>query len=64
MTVVRLNTRVQIAWEAYLDARARAERTGAIEDGMAAGRAWSNWLHLFLTPEQRAAIPERVERLP
>jgi len=42
----------QDAWRAYTAARAKAERTGAIEDGIAAGKAWSQWLRLF---EHRSA---------
>ena len=35
------------AWEAYLAARLRAEQTGDIEDGIAAGKAWAKWLRIF-----------------
>lgn len=30
-----------------LDARTRAQETGAIEDGIAAGQAWAAWLSAF-----------------
>jgi hypothetical protein len=42
----------QDAWRAYTLARDKAERTGAIEDGIAEGKAWANWLQLF---ERRSA---------
>lgn len=42
----------QDAWQAYLDARARAEASRDITDGIAAGKAWSQWLALF---ERRSA---------
>lgn len=35
------------AWQAYLAARERAEKSGRIEDGIAAGKAWARWLRLF-----------------
>jgi hypothetical protein len=38
---------VQAAWDAYCAARARAEATQKIEDGIAAGQAWRQWLELF-----------------
>jgi hypothetical protein len=38
---------VERLWEAFVAAKARAERTGAIADGIAAGKAWRAWLKLF-----------------
>lgn len=38
---------VQEAWDAYLVARAKAELSSDIADGIAAGKAWSRWLELF-----------------
>lgn len=35
------------AWSAYLAARTKAEASQAIEDGVAAGKAWARWLALF-----------------
>jgi hypothetical protein len=37
----------QRAWEDYLRARDRAERSRRVEDGVAAGRAWARFLKLF-----------------
>jgi hypothetical protein len=37
----------QDAWRAYTLARDKAERTGDINDGIAAGKAWAQWLKLF-----------------
>lgn len=42
----------QDAWRTYCAARDRAERTKDIQDGIAAGKAWAEWLHLF---ERRSA---------
>lgn len=35
------------AWEKYLAARDRAEKSRNISDGIAAGKAWKEWLDLF-----------------
>jgi hypothetical protein len=35
-------------WSAYLVARQKAEQTGRIEDGIAAGEAWAAFLALFV----------------
>lgn len=43
-------------WSDYIAAQKRAQATGDIEDGMAAGRAWRRWLDCFMTTEQRQAI--------
>jgi hypothetical protein len=42
----------QDAWRTYVLARDRAERTKDIQDGIAAGKAWAEWLRLF---ERRSA---------
>jgi len=36
----------QRAWEGYLQALDRAERSRRVEDGIAAGRAWATFLKL------------------
>lgn len=38
---------IHAAWSAYCAAREKAERSGRIEDGIAAGHAWRAWLSLF-----------------
>jgi hypothetical protein len=48
-----LPTRLDALWNAYVAARAKAECSDNIEDGMAAGRAWSRWLAEFC-PESAA----------
>lgn len=56
MSVVDLQTyredREEEVWKRYLHARNEAERTGCMEWGRAAGRAWREWLDTFQTPEQ------------
>lgn len=37
----------QEAWAAYLAARDKAEKSGDIQDGIAAGKAWRLWLERF-----------------
>ncbi|WEK05748.1 MAG: hypothetical protein P0Y65_05695 [Candidatus Devosia phytovorans] len=38
---------LQTLWDAYVEARARCEKSLSMEDGMAAGRAWAAWLDAF-----------------
>jgi hypothetical protein len=38
---------VEIAWQRYLSARSRAEKSGDILDGIAAGHAWGEFMRLF-----------------
>jgi hypothetical protein len=38
---------VHKAWDAYIAARAKAEASNDIADGIAAGRAWARFLSLF-----------------
>lgn len=47
---VRLETRLERLWAEYTAARERAEQTGNINDGIAAGRAWRRWLQEFEGP--------------
>lgn len=41
------NDRLQALWKAYLEAKARADATGDINDGIAAGKAWAAWVEPF-----------------
>lgn len=50
--------RINEAWQAYCTARKQAETTWAVEDGIAAGRAWRRWIDLFMTADQRTALDE------
>lgn len=43
---------MQEAWDKYVAADARAKQTRQIEDGIAAGKAWREWLDLFVGPRQ------------
>lgn len=58
--VVSLEDHVSKAWDAYVAAQRLATVTEKIEDGKAAGRAWRRWLDLYMTPDQRAYLGERV----
>lgn len=39
--------RLQALWKLYLEAKARADATGDINDGIAAGKAWAAWVEPF-----------------
>lgn len=41
-------TRQEAMWQAYLDARDKAESSRSIDDGIAAGKAWARWAESFL----------------
>lgn len=43
----RRDVTVQEAWDRYLAARDRADETRHLEDGIAAGKAWREWVELF-----------------
>lgn len=58
--VVSLHDHQTKVWEAYVKALKRAEASCAIEDGIAAGKAYRRWLDLFLTEDQRDAIGGRA----
>lgn len=58
--VVSLHDHQTRAWDAYIEAFQRAQASGSIDDGIAAGKAWRRWLDLFMTPDQRLAIGSRV----
>lgn len=41
------------AWDCFVDAKRLADNTYRLEDGIAAAKAWRQWLNLFMTIEQR-----------
>ncbi len=43
---------VQAAWDAYVVARDKAERSNDVADGIAAGKAWREFLDLFVGPSK------------
>lgn len=43
---------LQTAWQDYLFAKARAEHTGKLSDGLVAGRMWRRFVYLFADPER------------
>jgi hypothetical protein len=49
--VQRLQTRLDRLWQEWLIARAKALETLDIDDGIAAGRAWSAFLAEFVPDE-------------
>ncbi len=50
--------RQQDAWDAYLVARDRAQKSNDINDGIAAGRAWKKFMECF-TGAAAVVIPFR-----
>jgi hypothetical protein len=53
--------RIENAWADYCTARMQAEATLAVEDGIAAGKAWRRWLDLFMTMDQRESLDRAGE---
>lgn len=51
--VVSITSKLDATWADYIAKKERAEQSGALADGIEAGRAWRRWLDLFLTDEQR-----------
>ncbi|MCB1393835.1 hypothetical protein [Nitrobacter sp.] len=45
--LTRLETRLDRLWREWLVARAKAQASQDITDGVAAGRAWARWLAEF-----------------
>lgn len=45
--IIPFDRKLDAAWAEYIDAKARAETSGKMRDGIAAGRAWARWLDLF-----------------
>jgi hypothetical protein len=39
---------IERVWAGFLEARERAQRTGRIEHGIQAGKAWAEFLALFV----------------
>lgn len=53
MTVISIRDHVDRRWNDYIEAQRRAQISHSVEDGIAAGKAWREWLNLFMTSEQR-----------
>lgn len=45
-------TETEKRWAAYMAAKAKADTTGRIEDGIAAGKAWQSFLELFMSEDK------------
>jgi hypothetical protein len=41
------------AWDKYIIAREKAEKSRDIRDGIAAGKAWAEWIDLFVSAKVR-----------
>ena len=55
--LARIETRPERLWREYCEARAKAEVSNRVEDGIAAGRAWSAFLAEFVPDRNlRAAV--------
>lgn len=59
--IQRLETRLDRLWQEWLIARANAQESQNIDDGIAAGRAWSAFLAEFV-PDGGVAIQFAVRR--
>ncbi len=49
-------TAAEKAWQEYVTAINVANQSRRFQDGIAAGRAWRQFLDLFMTPSQRSAL--------
>jgi hypothetical protein len=43
---------VQCAWDDYVEAKRMADQTGAIRDGIIAGKLWRRFVYLYADPEK------------
>lgn len=46
------DSELQCAWDDYVEAKAHADRTGIISDGIIAGKLWRRFVYLFADPEK------------
>ena len=54
---------LQCAWDDYVQARAEAEQSQTISDGILAGKMWRRFIYLFADPD-RVLTDNNVVRLP
>jgi hypothetical protein len=54
--VIPITSKAEAAWNDYVEATRKAQSTLALDDGIAAGKAYRRFLELFLTDEQRQKI--------
>jgi hypothetical protein len=66
-----LDARMAEAWDAYAKAMIKGRESLQVEDGLAAGRLYREFIELFLLPEQRdelnrarAVVRDRVSTTP
>jgi hypothetical protein len=57
--VVSIRDHQSRIWDEFLTAQRRAQLTGSMQDGIAAGRAWRRWLDVFMTEEQREILDRK-----
>lgn len=62
--IIDINERAREAWEAYIYAKDRAQHTGALEDGLKAGRAWRTFLNLFAGAENQIPVENKILSYP
>ena len=58
--IIDMNERAREAWDAYVEAKERAQYTDAFEDGLKAGRAWRTFLNLFVNDDDKMDVAPRV----
>lgn len=54
--IVSIHDHQERVWQEYIDAKSRMDLSGAIDDGRACAKAYSRWLSLFMTEDQREFI--------
>lgn len=64
--IVPMESRPDRLWREFCEARDKAQRSNAVEDGIAAGRAWSRFLAEFVGDRDLRAsvhgIPARPQQ--
>lgn len=62
--IIDINERAREAWDAYVEAKERAQYTGDFEDGLRAGRSWRTFLNLFVGAENRMEVAPKILEYP
>lgn len=62
--IIDMNERARDAWEAYIQAKEKAQHTGDFQDGLKAARSWRTFLNLFAGPDNQMAVAPKILEYP